>query len=994
MPQQRTIVFDDEQPQAEQQPVQQPPQSQPVQKPSQFPGVIQGRPAPPDPITPYQEQQINLQEGREDRADRADQRGAVGEQQAYTLVSRVGGGIDDIRYVYETWPEAKDAPGLGDAILYGNFGPNSVVTRGLADEGRVALEDTQRDIIDALLTLGTGAAYTDEQLETYRASYFPQYNDSPEQMELKRRRLNRAFEEAIPRAGPLADRLQQYQTALLGDINATQGDDEQGITPQTADPINPTETRDMFPQGAETGFDRVGRDDPVDRYQMVVNAFGEDVARAEDRIVGFWNAQSGNRRLTPAMARRWYESNNLPIPTEEALAESVEKARSGERFVGFDMSDAEQARLDALDAEIERRGIDPEGQGQTGAQGFVSGATLGFSDEISGAVNAIPQVFQGVSIGDAYGANRDVERRINQRGREENPGTFLGSQIAGGLVTGGIRAAPQVLRSAAPVRAAAQEGAILGGIAGFGEGEGAANSALGAGFGAATGAAVGAGLTGGINALAPAVSRGRNALFGERPPLPDADEVRGVVQAGERQGVPVRRADVDPAVRTQRGQVQQTPQGRQALNSAMTDDIAAIEESLVRSLGGSTVNRTGAGEVIQGGVTSARERIRRQAGAEYRAASEEAGNVQVIPARALEAIDEQIADLTANGANANKAKIQYMRDLREDLSQGGGMRIDGLRSRRTNLRDDLNNASLYSSDFERRVNLALNAVSDDITRGLADNPTALARYQEADRLWRQQAEIGEQLGDALLGRNARNPKAPGQTASTIMNWANKDPRRLERLLNEVDDETRDEVRALVASEIGRKPNGEFQLGAFLTQTSEGRGGRLNPRSVRALFGEDGARAIRDLRALAQAKTDAASATNFSNTGSLVEKAKNNVRRMLLGGFGLTAVDGGAGAVAGAAAVATGELFQRLGTERAVRMLLNPNFTSWLRKLPSTNSPRAINNTFDRLRRTASRSPAMVADVQALERALIDAVNDNAVGAGRAVAEEEPQANEN
>jgi hypothetical protein len=73
-------------------------------------------------------------------------------------------------------------------------------------------------------------------------------------------------------------------------------------------------------------------------------------------------------------------------------------------------------------------------------------------------------------------------------------------------------------------------------------------------------------------------------------------------------------------------------------------------------------------------------------------------------------------------------------------------------------------------------------------------------------------------------------------------------------------------RALVASQLGRAANGNFSLAAFLTQTSGGRGGSLSPAAIRSLFGRDGARAIDDLRILSQAKVDAASATNRSNTG--------------------------------------------------------------------------------------------------------------------------------
>jgi hypothetical protein len=163
----------------------------------------------------------------------------------------------------------------------------------------------------------------------------------------------------------------------------------------------------------------------------------------------------------------------------------------------------------------------------------------------------------------------------------------------------------------------------------------------------------------------------------------------------------------------------------------------------------------------------------------------------------------------------------------------------------------------------------------------------------------------------------------------------------------------------------------------LTQTGGGKGEALSPAAVRALFGADGARAIADLRLLSQAKVDAASATNPSNTGNLVERARGSFRRLVLGAMGFNAAaEPMTGALVSGAAVAGGEFFNRLGTERAVRLLLNPDVTGWLRRLPNTNNPQAINRSFAGLRSIASRSPVMATDVQALERALIEAANDN------------------
>jgi hypothetical protein len=59
----------------------------------------------------------------------------------------------------------------------------------------------QRDVLDALLYLATGAAYNKEQLEGQRESYIPAYSDEPETIASKRERLAQLVMDAKTRAG-------------------------------------------------------------------------------------------------------------------------------------------------------------------------------------------------------------------------------------------------------------------------------------------------------------------------------------------------------------------------------------------------------------------------------------------------------------------------------------------------------------------------------------------------------------------------------------------------------------------------------------------------------------------------------------------------------------------------------------------------------------------------------------------------------------------------
>jgi len=88
------------------------------------------------------------------------------QQKAATLVTRIAGGLEDIQTIVDRNKEAQ-SPGLIETIRGGlsPVGMLAPLTRKLAGPDRRAAYDAQRDMLDALLTLGTGAAYNREQLE-------------------------------------------------------------------------------------------------------------------------------------------------------------------------------------------------------------------------------------------------------------------------------------------------------------------------------------------------------------------------------------------------------------------------------------------------------------------------------------------------------------------------------------------------------------------------------------------------------------------------------------------------------------------------------------------------------------------------------------------------------------------------------------------------------------------------------------------------------------
>lgn len=113
----------------------------------------------------------------------------------------------------------------------------------------------------------------------------------------------------------------------------------------------------------------------------------------------------------------------------------------------------------------------------TVADPIAQGLTLGFSDEIVGALGAIPGAiqtgdFSWGGIKDAYTGIRD-QARANARGfRESNPVTSTVAEIGGGLLTGGAGAGrAAAAKGASLVARSAATGAGLGAVSGAGYSE-------------------------------------------------------------------------------------------------------------------------------------------------------------------------------------------------------------------------------------------------------------------------------------------------------------------------------------------------------------------------------------------------------------------------------------------------------------------------------------------------------------------------------------------
>jgi hypothetical protein len=120
-----------------------------------------------------------------------------GERKAATLLQRLQFSQQQLNDVLKTNPDAAKPEYLPTFIE----GISETGANLIRSEPRQQIETAQMDLLDAALTLGTGASYTKEQLKGYSSSYFPKIGDSPKTIKDKEARLSNIVEAAKIAAG-------------------------------------------------------------------------------------------------------------------------------------------------------------------------------------------------------------------------------------------------------------------------------------------------------------------------------------------------------------------------------------------------------------------------------------------------------------------------------------------------------------------------------------------------------------------------------------------------------------------------------------------------------------------------------------------------------------------------------------------------------------------------------------------------------------------------
>ena len=128
-----------------------------------------------------------------------------GERKAATLASRLNFSVGQLNEAIGADPKAalpNTAAEIARFVSRTDFLPNKINT-----EQRQIVEAAQEDILDAALTLGTGAAYSREQLAGYKKSFFPQMGDSSATVKTKQERLANLLKSAEVASGRAASQI-------------------------------------------------------------------------------------------------------------------------------------------------------------------------------------------------------------------------------------------------------------------------------------------------------------------------------------------------------------------------------------------------------------------------------------------------------------------------------------------------------------------------------------------------------------------------------------------------------------------------------------------------------------------------------------------------------------------------------------------------------------------------------------------------------------------
>jgi len=672
------------------------------------------------------------------------------QQKTLTLLTRIAGGAKDIQDTLAIEPEAQKA-GIFETLSRDVLG-EGVITRSIAGPERRIVTDAQSNMLDALLTMGTGAAYNEEQKIANRISYFPQYGDSPREIAIKNQRLQQAIEAARIAAGPLADKFDESIKPLFGAM--------------------PPATVAITEVGAAPG-------------RLAPATAGAAQLTEEDRA-----AQSAMQAA--------YNAGISAGKTPDQIIQEVTEA--GQRYG----RQIDPSFLDFVRKAAEQRGpmqFIPTPTGETGAVQGLLGEVLKTdlgqmaAGYFGGAANAITG---------GYGMAPETKEYLGKTA----PGSkFVGELTGGGLMTiPAIRAAQGIfagtrLAGAAPLIGEAAYGAL------YGSGEaGEGNRLKGAAYGG-----VGA-LAGG--ALANRFLPGGPGTFtgAPRTNVPSTGRFSGqqispeqIIAAGRQADIPVMTSDVMPPT-TRIGQITQSVGEVMPLGTAgMRREQQVARENAVENLladYGVSVDSDLASEVVSNLNQTRSATIGRYTDMKQNVIQQFAGRGDVPATKSVSAIDGLLSNLKAeNLPQQLNPLIRQLEDVRNSLTGPGDLaKIEANRKTLFNLKSDPNLASIPDKS-EKAFQKVYTALNEDMGDYIKKNGTA-----KDFNLWKVANTKLARTADELRVGGLKNVLNKGEFDPTLVTkmLTGSKPADVRTLFTSLNKDGRESARLLLIQDAAKR----------------------------------------------------------------------------------------------------------------------------------------------------------------------------------------------
>jgi len=418
-----------------------------------------------------------------------------------------------------------------------------------------------------------------------------------------------------------------------------------------------------------------------------------------------------------------------------------------------------------------------------------------------------------------------------------------------------------------------------------------------------------------------------------------------------------------PTTRLATAAAAQTPGGAYSIARGVERMTEGGSRALrnIASAEGAIANTEAAGQTAVRGAFNYRAASRTVIGRLYDRAANVAADARVVPAKAIQAIDDNLADLNNIPGGTDGAK--YLQGLRDELTTRfpDGVTVQGIRGMRTQLRDKFYKDGLRGSDIERRVGEIVQSASDDIADSLtaAGKSEAADIYRQADAAWAARVDVLDNFLMPIIGK--KGERSGEEVFKALQSAAKGNGVRLRGFIQALPEEEAGTVRASLISALGKPSSAAqdaegaaFTFDGFLTKWND-----MERTARNALFTGEGREAIDRLARISSEVKRAGRYANRSNTGSV-------------GMTGLTVASGYAGFL---------PLVAALGTQYAAgRLLASPSVARALARVGSSKTPAESKSAIRSLSTVAARNPALASEITALQARLDSAFTSPATSA--------------